>query len=85
MFHYASLCPWLWLVDEAKFRPEVERLAALGAEVIVSAHSPVITESSMARAFALLASLPSTLPARLSLEAGASLAAAHRGEPRVAR
>jgi flavorubredoxin len=79
MFHYASLCPWLWMVDEARFRPEVERLSALDPEVIVSAHSPVITEASMARAFELLAALPSTVPARLSLEAGAALATASRG------
>ena len=78
MFHYASLCPWLWMVDEARFRPEVERLAALEAEVIVSAHSPVIAKSSMARAFALLAALPSTVPARLSLEAGVALATSSR-------
>ena len=78
MFHYASLCPWLWMVDEVRFRPEVERLVALDPEVIVSAHSPVITESSVARAFELLAGLPSTVPARLSLEAGAALAMSSR-------
>jgi flavorubredoxin len=75
MFHYASLCPWLWMVDEARFRPEVERLAALGAEVIVSAHSPIIPQSSMARAFELLAALPSAVPEPLSLQAGEQLAA----------
>jgi flavorubredoxin len=80
MFHFASLCPWLWLVDEARFRPEVERLAALDADVIVSAHSPVIGKSSMARALALLVALPSTTPTRLSLEAGAELATSTPGE-----
>jgi len=82
MFHHASLCPWLWMVDAARFRSQVDRLAALGAEVIVSAHSPVITQSSMGRAIALLAALPSTDPIPLSLRAGEVLAG-HHGEVRL--
>jgi flavorubredoxin len=78
MFHYASLCPWLWMVDEAKFRREVEQLAALGADVIVGAHTPVIPASSMARAFELLTAMPATVPQRLSLESGAALATPSR-------
>jgi flavorubredoxin len=78
MFHYASLCPWLWMVDEARFGREVERLAALGADVIVGAHTPVIPSSSIARAFALLTVMPSTVPARLSLDGGAELATSSR-------
>jgi flavorubredoxin len=65
MFSYASLCPWIAMVDEAKFTPQVERLAALGAEVIVGAHTPVISGSSIERAFELLAALPSTSPTPL--------------------
>jgi hypothetical protein len=80
MFHYASLCPWLSLVDEAKFQTQVAQLAALGSEVIVGAHTPVISGSSIERAFELLAALPSTVPAALSLGAGDRLAA-HGIEP----
>ena len=65
MFSHASLCPWIAMVDETKFRPQVERLAAVGADVIVGAHTPVITGSSVARAFELLAALPSTVPTPL--------------------
>jgi len=73
-FHYASLCPWVAMVDETRFRTQVEQLAALDAQVIVGAHTPVISGSSMARAFELLAALPSTEPAPLSLGAGEMLA-----------
>jgi flavorubredoxin len=65
MFSHASLCPWIAMVDDAKFRPQVEQLAALGAEVIVGAHTPVISGSSIDRAFELLAALPSTRPTPL--------------------
>ena len=65
MFSHASLCPWIAMVDETKFRPQVERLAAVGADVIVGAHTPVITGASVARAFELLAALPSTVPTPL--------------------
>jgi flavorubredoxin len=65
-----SLCPWVAMVDEAKFRAEVEKLAGLRAEVIVGAHTPVISGSSIDRAFELLAGLPSATPPRLSPAAG---------------
>jgi flavorubredoxin len=61
MFSHASLCPWISMVDDAKFRPQVEQLAALDAEVIVGAHTPVIAGPSMERAFELLAGLPATV------------------------
>jgi len=82
MFHHASLCPWIALVDEARFRTEVEKLARIGAEVIVGAHTPVISGPSIARAFELLAGLPSTTPPPLS-PGGGDLLAGHHVERRV--
>ncbi|PEQ11329.1 hypothetical protein B2G71_17345 [Novosphingobium sp. PC22D] len=57
-FHHASLCPWLSLVDAAAFRAEVDRLARLEIDTILSAHSPAIGRESVPRALAQLASLP---------------------------
>ncbi|GMU79108.1 MAG: hypothetical protein AMXMBFR46_19010 [Acidimicrobiia bacterium] len=79
MFHHFSLCPWVAMVDEARFTAEVERLAGLDIEVIVGAHTPVITAASMERAFALLAALPSATPPPLSPSA-ADLLAGHGGD-----
>lgn len=62
-FHYGSLCPWVGLVDPARFRGEVDRLAALGIEAIVSAHAPAMRGASVAGALALLADLPRAAPA----------------------
>ena len=77
MFHHYSLCPWVTMVDDAKYRSEVERLAGLGAEVIVGAHTPVITGASIGRAFELLAELPTATPPPLS-PGGGQLLAGHR-------
>jgi len=76
LFHHASLCPWVAMVDEAKYTAEVDKLAGLGADVIVSAHSAVISGPSIPRAFELLAALPSATPPRLSV-GGADLVAGH--------
>jgi flavorubredoxin len=62
MFHHHALSPWLSIVDEGRYGSEVASLRGLGAEVLVSAHSPAITGRSVDRAFDLLASLPSTVP-----------------------
>lgn len=62
-FHHASLCPWVALVDQAKYQREIDGLARLGIEVIASAHSPAIRGASVGRAFDLLARLPETGPA----------------------
>lgn len=74
LFHHGSLSPWLSLVDAARFRTEVEELAGIGAEVIVGAHTPVIPASSIARAFELLAALPSADPPPLSVRGADRLA-----------
>jgi flavorubredoxin len=66
MVHHYSLCPWISMVDEAKFQTEVKKLAGLNVEVIVGAHTPLISASSIERAFDQLAALPSTIPPRMS-------------------
>ena len=40
LFHHNSLCPWITLVDAARYEAEVAKLAAIGAEVITSAARP---------------------------------------------
>ena len=80
LFHHASLCPWVAMVDEAKFAAEVRALAGIGADVIVGAHTPVITGASIERAFELLAGLPSAAPPPLSPRAG-DLVAGHGDGP----
>jgi glyoxylase-like metal-dependent hydrolase (beta-lactamase superfamily II) len=82
MFHHFSLCPWVAMVDESKYRTEVAKLAGLGADVIVGAHTPVISGPARARAFELLAALPATTPPPLS-PGGDGLIAGHQTEPRV--
>ncbi len=61
-FHHYSLCPWVAMVDQARFQTEVDKLAGLGIEVIAGAHTPVICGAHVARAFEQLARLPSTVP-----------------------
>jgi flavorubredoxin len=61
-FHHFSLCPWISMVDEGRLKVEVDKLARLGMEVIVGAHTPVIRGSAVARALELLAKLPSAAP-----------------------
>jgi len=69
-FHHHTLSPWLGLVDPAKFRAEVAKLAALDPQVIVSAHAPPIGNSAIPRALEQLTSLPTIQPVPLE-QAGA--------------
>ena len=62
MFQHHALSPWLSIVDEDRYGAEVAKVRGLGAEVIVSAHSPVISGAAVERAFDHLAALPSTVP-----------------------
>lgn len=62
MFQHHALSPWLSIVDEDRYGAEVAKVRGLGAEVIVSAHSPVISGPAVERAFDHLAALPSTVP-----------------------
>ena len=74
LFHHNSLCPWITLVDAAKYEVEVAKLAAIGAEVITSAHGPTITSASLDRAFDLLAGLPTAVTPPLSNASGEQVA-----------
>lgn len=61
-FHHAALCPWVALAEEARFRAEVDRLAALEIATIVGAHTPAIGKASVTQALAQLARLPAWSP-----------------------
>lgn len=74
LFHHNSLCPWITMVDPAKYQAEVAKLSAVGAEVITSSHGPTIRGASVARGFELLAGLPSAVTSPLSVAAGAEIA-----------
>jgi hypothetical protein len=82
LFHHNSLCPWITLVDVAKYEAEVARLAAIDAEVITCAHGPTITSASLPRAFELLAALPSAVPPPLSTASGEQVASHRDTGPR---
>ncbi|MEO6716014.1 MAG: MBL fold metallo-hydrolase [Novosphingobium sp.] len=69
-FHHHTVCPWIGMVEPARFRAEVDKLAALDPQVIVSAHAPPIGKAAVPRALDLLACLPSALPVALE-QAGA--------------
>jgi flavorubredoxin len=62
MFHHHALAPWLALVDQDKYAAEVNDLRSLDPQVVVSAHSPVISGTTVATAVAHLAALPTTVP-----------------------
>jgi flavorubredoxin len=59
MFIHNVLSPWLALVDPQRFSALCDRVRALGMNTIVTAHSPVITEPSIDKAFQILRDLPS--------------------------
>ena len=81
LFHHNSLCPWIAMVDPAKYATEVATLASVGAEVITSAHGPTITAPSLDRAFELLAGLPTAITQPLSNESGEQVARLATAEP----
>ena len=60
MFAHHLLAPWLDLVDHRRFAALCDRTQALGMTTIASAHSPLITDSSIDQAFRLLRDLPAT-------------------------
>jgi hypothetical protein len=65
VFHHNSLCPWVTMVDAAKFASAVAGLRAVGPTVVTSSHSASISAASMDRAFELLVGLPSARPRSL--------------------
>jgi flavorubredoxin len=62
MFHHHALCPWLPMVQRDAYAAEIEAFRDLQPEVIVSAHSPMISGASLDTAFDQLAALPDTVP-----------------------
>ena len=62
MFMYHALSPWLGIVDPVKYGETCDRVQALGAKTIVTAHSPIITEDMSDKAFQILRDLPSVQP-----------------------
>jgi flavorubredoxin len=62
LLHHHALSPWLSTIDRAAYAAQVGRLRALEPTVVVSAHSPVITEVSLDAAFDHLAALPDVTP-----------------------
>lgn len=65
--------PWLDHVDERRWRRTVDRVEALGVELIASAHGPTVSGANVAKAFDLTRALPSTeappAPVQADLEA----------------
>lgn len=74
-FHHFSVCPWISMVDQGRFKTEVDKLAGLGIEAIVGAHTPVICGAAVLHAFELMAKLPSAVPLPMPV-AGIGAAAA---------
>lgn len=66
-YHQNSLCPWISLVDPARFAAVVDRLAALGIGAIAGAHTPAITGEAVGRALALMKALPANAASELHL------------------
>jgi flavorubredoxin len=73
MFVLNVLSPWLGLVDQQRYAAVVDRVQALGMQTIATAHSPLITDGTIDKAFQLLRDLPSVpvppLPDQAVLEA----------------
>jgi flavorubredoxin len=59
MFMYHALSPWLSIVDPVKYAAECDRVQALGATTIATAHSPVISDAQSDKAFQIMRDLPS--------------------------
>jgi flavorubredoxin len=62
MFCYHALSPWLDLVDSERYAAYCNQIQALGMETIATAHSPLITASSLDRAWELTRELPNVTP-----------------------
>jgi flavorubredoxin len=60
MFARYLLAPWLDMVDHQRFAAFCDRTRALGMTTIATAHSPLITDTSLDDAFRLLRDLPAT-------------------------
>ncbi len=58
MFAINALAPWLRLVDKDRYDAEVQHLSDLAITTIISAHSPTISGSKVADAWAKMRDLP---------------------------
>lgn len=62
MFCHHALSPWLTLVDQSRYEALCNQIQGLGMQTIATAHSPVITEPSIERAFQITRELPQVAP-----------------------
>ena len=53
---------WGTRLDPAKFAAECDKIQALDAKVIATAHSPIITDATSDKAFEIMRNLPSVTP-----------------------
>ena len=60
LFAHHLLAPGLDIVDHQRFAAQCDRIQALGMTTIATAHSPLITDTSIDHAFQLLRDLPAT-------------------------
>lgn len=65
LFAYGALCPWLSLVDEAKFGRVVDGIQSLDMTTIAGCHTPVIEGPLIERAFDIVRHMPSQEPPAL--------------------
>jgi flavorubredoxin len=65
LFAYGALCPWLSLVDDAKFGRVVDSIQALDIKTIAACHTPVIEGRHIAQALDIVRQLPSIEPPAL--------------------
>ena len=73
MFVHNAVSPWLGVVDAERYGALCDRVESLGIRAIATAHAPLITEESTAKAFEILRALPSVpappVPDQVVLEA----------------
>ena len=62
LFAYGALCPWLSLLDSAKFGRYVDGIQSLDIKTIAGCHTPVIEGPHIAEAFDHVRQLPSVEP-----------------------
>ncbi|HLX88805.1 MAG TPA: MBL fold metallo-hydrolase [Acidimicrobiales bacterium] len=59
LFAFGALCPWLSLLDPAKFGGYVDRIQGLDIKTVAGCHTPVIEGPAIAKAFDIVRQLPS--------------------------
>jgi flavorubredoxin len=73
MFVHNALSPWLAMVDPVRFGAVCDEVQGLGMRTIATAHSPLISEEAIGKAFELLRELPAIpappVPDQVALDA----------------